>query len=404
MTTTPPVTLARIGMGITALCALMPAAMRAQTLPRATGLELNGLPALNYDSDEGFGYGVLTELYHYGDGTAEPYLWTLQPTVFLTTGGRRDFTVFFDSPALLPSGWRLDAFLGSQKQISTPYYGIGNDTPFDAAREEEPDPFYYRFGNTRVSATANVQREVFGLPLRVLLGVGAARTTLVTVPEGRGTTLLADELAAASSAVPGGWTNFVRVGLVWDTRDRETGPTRGVWTEILVQRVDAALGSSEEYTRTTFADRRYYSLAPGLVFANRVLLQDVTGNPSFYDLSRIQTSFKQQGGLGGSHSIRGVPKNRYVGRGLALWNAELRWRFADFSVMGRSAYTVLTAFYDSGRVWEDGLELDELATDLHHGYGGGLRVGTGENFVVAFEMGRSVESTAQIYIGVGYIF
>ena len=70
-----------------------------------TGWEPNGLPAINYDSDEGFGYGVLLELYNYGSGGYAPYRFTLQPTVFLTTGGRRDFTLFFDAPHLLPAGW-----------------------------------------------------------------------------------------------------------------------------------------------------------------------------------------------------------------------------------------------------------------------------------------------------------
>ena len=92
--------------------------LQAQQAER-TGLEIAGLPALNYDSDEGFGYGVIAELYDYGAASRQPYEWTLQPTVFLTTGGRRDFTVFFDSPHTLPSGWRIDAFVGSEKQIAT---------------------------------------------------------------------------------------------------------------------------------------------------------------------------------------------------------------------------------------------------------------------------------------------
>ena len=57
------------------------------------------MPAINFDSDEGFGYGVVVELYRYGEGDEfDPYLLTLQPTVLLSTEGRRDFTVFFDTP------------------------------------------------------------------------------------------------------------------------------------------------------------------------------------------------------------------------------------------------------------------------------------------------------------------
>src|SRR5438105_3064326 len=46
----------------------------------ANGWEVVGLPALNFDSDEGFGYGVLAEAYNYGNG-ARPYKYTIQPTV-----------------------------------------------------------------------------------------------------------------------------------------------------------------------------------------------------------------------------------------------------------------------------------------------------------------------------------
>src|SRR3989337_1541574 len=34
-----------------------------------TGLGWSALPALNYDSDQGFGYGVTGGLYQYGDGS-----------------------------------------------------------------------------------------------------------------------------------------------------------------------------------------------------------------------------------------------------------------------------------------------------------------------------------------------
>lgn len=51
------------------------------------GLEVGALPAINFDADEGFGYGVIVETYSYGDRALTPYEWTVQPTVFLTTGG-----------------------------------------------------------------------------------------------------------------------------------------------------------------------------------------------------------------------------------------------------------------------------------------------------------------------------
>ena len=372
----------------------------AQTAP--TGLEVGGVPAINFDADEGFGYGAIVELYQYGDGTRAPYLWTLQPKVFLTTEGRRDFTAFFDAPRLL-GGWRFDAYIGSEKHLATPYYGLGNSSDYDVSLVTDVNPYYYRFGRTRRGAAVNFQRPLGATPLRVLLGMGAIHGSVVAVPYAEGTTFLAEEAAAVGSPDDDGWSNYIRVGLVYDTRDRETGPRRGAWTEVLVQRVDEALGSTGSYTRWTIADRRYLSAGP-FVLAHRLLVQNVSEGVPLYDLHRIQTSFKQQEGLGGAQSIRGVLKNRIAGRGMMVWNAELRYRALEFGMLGKPFHLVLSGFADAGRVWENGVRFDEIFSDLHRGYGGGLRVGMGENFTVAVDAGTSPETGVQIYIGLGYLY
>ena len=379
-----------------------PSPGRAQT-DRPTGLEIGGVPAINFDADEGFGYGAIAELYQYGDGDLDPYLWTLQPTVFLTTEGRRDFTLFFDAPHLLASGWRVAAFLGSEKQISTPYYGLGNASVYDPARDDEqgPDPYFYRFGRTRRSATFTLQHDLGDPRVRALFGAGFVRTILDPVPENTGTTLFAQEVGDTEETA---WSNYVRAGLVWDSRDRETGPRSGAWTEVLIQRVDEALGADASYTRWTVTDRRYFQLGPRVVLAHRYLLQGVTDGAPEHDLFLVQTSFKQQEGLGGAKTVRGVRKNRFVGRGLMVWNAELRWRAIDFRLAGRSFHAVVSAFVDQGRVWEEDVQIDELLTDLHRGYGGGVHVGMGENFTVAVDAGTSSETGLQLYIGLGYLY
>ncbi len=384
--------------------------LNAQESPAPTGWEPAGLPALNYDSDEGFGYGVLLELYNYGDGGYSPYRFTLQPTVFLTTGGRREFTLFFDAPHLLPEGWRIDASVGNRRQFAIPYYGLGNTSVYDALLEDTEGPYYYRYGGTQRQAAVNVQRSLGNTALRVLVGVGATHTDVDPLPKDATATLLDQVIANAGmpgsipETIPGGWSNHLRGGLVWDTRDRETGPHRGTWSEVLVQAVPEFLGSESGYVRWTLVDRRYVPLGDRLTFANRVIVQDVEGEAPFYDLSIIQTSFKQREGLGGGRTLRGIPRNRYVGKGLFLWNAELRWRAADFTVVGRSSHMVLSTFVDTGRVWADGLVLGEFLSELHTAYGVGIRVGMGENFIAGIDVGHSSASSAAIYINTGYMF
>jgi outer membrane protein assembly factor BamA len=314
----------------------------------------------------------------------------------------------------------VDAYLASERQLAAPYYGIGNDSPYDPALDNDINPYWYRFGRTRSQLRVNAQRELGWLGLRAVVGGGIARVSIDPIPKDSGTTLLAAHLGAhlPPPAATGGWSNYVRVGVIRDTRDREVGARRGAWTELIVQRVDRALGSASDYTRWTLIDRRYVPLSGSgrLVFANRVLLQQVTGDAPFYDLYLVESSFKQQEGLGGAKTLRGVLKNRLVGTGLLLWNAALRWRALEFSAIGRQFHVVFNGFVDSGRVWETGDggdgwldEFVDLATKggiraLHHGYGAGALIGMGENFVVAVDVGRSAETSGQIYVGLGYLY
>jgi hypothetical protein len=379
-----------------------PRPLTGQSAETPRGWELTGVPALNYDSDEGFGYGVVLAVYDYGPLGLLPYRTTLQPTAFFTTEGRRDLTLFFDAPHL-PGGLRLDVFLGSEKRIATPYYGQGNSAAYDPSREAGENPYYYRHGRERNVIRLNVQRTMGDLPLSLLAGAQIARFQIDPTPKNQGTTLLLEELGPGAP-IPGGFQNSIRGGLVWDTRDVESGPEEGVWTAVLMERVDEALGSEDSYTRWTFTDRRYFRLAQHWVLANRFTLQSLAGDPPFYTLTYVQSSFGESEALGGSGSVRGVLRNRYAGKGLFLWNLELRWRAKELRILGKDAHLALVGFLDSGRVWKDGVDLSSLATDLHHGVGGGVRVGLGPNFVIAIDFAGSSEAGVQTYIGLGYLF
>lgn len=366
-----------------------------------TGWEKSGIPALNFDADEGFGFGAALELYNYGRGL-QPYRFTIQPTVLLTTEGRRDVTVFFDAPALLPANWRMTAFTGSERQLAQPYYGIGNATQYEASREAPPNPYYYRYGRARLRASMDFQHRIVGTSAKLLFGAGAGSTSFDLTPRDSGTTLLASQLSGITPSADR--VNYVRAGLLWDTRDHEIGPHSGTWAELLVQRVGKSLGSTEDFTRWTTTVRQYLPLSSRLTFAQRVVGQGIEGTPTFDQLSIIQSSFKEQEGLGGASSIRGVPKDRYIGKALLLSNSELRWRAFDFSLFDRQSFLALSGFADAGRVWSGRFDLATALTDLHAGYGGGVRLGVGPSFIVATDVGHSSESVAAVYVGLGWMY
>ena len=51
-------------LGALALLTCLSIPIGAQQTSNSTGWEINGLPAINFDSDEGFGYGVLLAAYN----------------------------------------------------------------------------------------------------------------------------------------------------------------------------------------------------------------------------------------------------------------------------------------------------------------------------------------------------
>jgi hypothetical protein len=373
---------------------------KAQTPQQPRGWEYVWLPALNFNTDEGFGYGVLLEAYNYG-ADVQPYRLSVQPTVFLTTRGRRDITVFMDAPALLSNGWRLDAFAGREQELAAPYYGRGNAAVNDESLSQDPNPYFYRYGRTRLRLMANVQRRLGASRARLLMGAGYADVTTDATPFDSGTTLFAQELAGQPA--PSGRLSYLRGGIVWDTRDREIGSRSGWWNELLAQRVDRALGASHDYTRLTATARRYVPIGARLTSATRVIVQQTIGDVPVYDLATVQSSYKQDEGLGGGKMLRGIPKNRVMGNGLLVINSELRWRAMDFSLRRTPAYLLFSGFVDSGRVWEESIRLGELARDLWAGYGGGARLGWGSSAVIALDVGKSSSAT-QVYIGLGYPF
>jgi outer membrane protein assembly factor BamA len=377
------------------------AAGRSANGQHSRGIEVSGIPALNFDADEGFGYGAILALYDY-DGARTTYSWTLQPTMFLTTEGRRDYTVFYDAPTRSGRAWRVTAFAGREQQLAAPYYGIGNATPYDPTVERGGTRYFYRYGHTRNRVSIDLQHALFHPSVRLLVGAGVSRESINLTPFDSGTTLIERDLS--NVAPPAQRTNFARVGVTWDTRDREIGTQSGTWAEALVQRVDKSLGATESYTRWTATVRHYQPLGGRVTFANRLLAQSISGDAPFYALSEVQTTQKWQDGLGGSSTVRGLPKDRYVGKGIVVSNNEVRWRAADFGLVGRPSSLVLSAFADAGRVWTNGIDASSVFQELHAGYGGGARLSFGPSFVIALDAGHSSQATAPIYIGLGYMF
>lgn len=372
--------------------------LAAQEGPRP-GMQVTGLPAVNYDSDEGFGYGAVAGIYRYGEGR-NLYLWALEPSVYFTTNGRREVFVFADAPFVFGGDWRVSVGLGFSGECCVPYYGLGNSSVYDPARADSTSPPFYKYDRDRWILEASLQWRVRP-NVRLLGGFSAYHNSSESAgPDTR----FAEDLAA--NVVPSTHLSAAsmgpKFGVVYDTRDYERDPHRGVWLDALLWQGLEALGSKENFTRVTGTARGYLPVGPDITLAGRLLVEHVAGTMPVSMLPNLGSSFRDFEGIGGSASVRGVFRARFIGATRLLSNAEIRWRGTQFAGLGQRWRIGLVAFVDAGRVW------DEVGSDtgagLHWGKGGGVRWTMGDAFVVAIDLAHGDEAGLQTYMGLGQLF
>ncbi len=415
-----------------------------------SGWSWGGVPAIAYNSDNGFTYGIIVQPFHYGDGSMYPdYLFSVYTELSRTTKGGGINTVFFDSKYLMPADIRVTAELGLFTEQLLPFYGFnGAQSNYNELFEQEyldddeteMNPTYisrafYRHAREQFRFTADFQKQIFHPSVRGIAGVGFLNNTisgidLETLNDGQDDAdKLPDvpglyDLMSLSGLIPadeadGGVANYLKLGLVYDTRDQEANPMSGMWTEAMLLTAPEFLGTETPFSQLTVTHRQYFTLIDrNLSFAYRLGYQGALGDqPPFYMLPYYQSSYKMQEGLGGSKTLRGILKNRIVGASTGFANFEMRWKFLRTVVGGQNLYLALNGFTDMGQVltpYEYG-ELNPMSSQtaptgddvLHIAYGGGFRIALNENFIVAIDYGMAKDAqdgNSGLYIGLGYLY
>ncbi len=417
-----------------------------------TGFSLGGVPVVAYDSDIGFKYGALVNLYWFGDGSRYPMY---DHSVYLewsrTTKGNGINQITYDTDRLIP-GIRsfFEASYLTEKALD--FYGFnGYEAVYDKNYEKNVrDPLgnanrlFYRHSRQLIRLKADFQGEIIGQKFRWLGGVAYYGSTIDSVDvdllnEGKDEDLLSYNslygtyvqygLIPEDQASGGGHT-LLKGGLVFDTRDNEPNPFSGVWTELQFHLAPSFLSTTDySYTRLIFTHRQYFTLVPEwMSLAYRVSYQGkLTGEMPFYMMPYIFNTAPRltKDGLGGSNTVRGVRRNRIVGEGFAYGNLEIRGKILRTTIFNQNFYIALSAFLDAGMVTQkyqvdtSGLP-DELPGQLpeqiidpdakevpHIGYGAGIRFALNQNFIVAVDYGlaaREADGDSGLYIGLNFLF
>ncbi len=367
----------------------------------STGLSIAGLPTLAYSSGEGLQYGGRAFLYQYGDGSVQPYKWNLVMNYSVTTEQRRDIFVFWDVPEIIGPNSRFDIFFDSKRFVYDDYLGIGNDIDYHREFKEADDALfidenYYKYKRKWLAVMAKLQFPLFRDGLKGLAGLGYYDTD---VANHEGTTLYDEE---SPFGIEGGISNYFQLGVVYDQRDSESVPSKGFWTEFLIEKSVKALGGEYSYWRATFTDRRYFSLHPRLVYAQRLMFETMPGDPPFYEMSFFSSSYQRREGLGGGYSLRGLPRFFLIGPNKFMGNFELRCRVLKVTILKQDFTSYIHGFVDAGRIWLN--EEKKTISDFHFTRGMGLHVKWNKDFVGALDIGYSKYRSFAIYATFGNLF
>ena len=390
------------------------------------GWNFGPLPVVGWDSDLGFQYGACVDIFNYGDGTNYPsYNYKVNLEASTYTGGSSLLRCYGDFKTLIPDGKLFfDCTYFNAKKFdfygfngyASPYFG-----PSFGHNEGEKSEFYWMRRN-QFRLVTSMQRRITG-NLHWAAGFGYYNIVTGNVNlegyNGENTLyqLYRDAKLIRDNEANGGNVLQLKAGLVYDTRDHDSDPTRGVNIEAtLVGAPDIIDRKGYSNLGFTFVGSQYVPVwKDKLTFAYRLGIQTkLAGEIPYYFINNLNTLFFRKvytEGLGGNASVRGINRNGVVGNGMAWLNTEFRWRIVNFRFINQNFHIALNPFFDMGQVIQPyRLEEQKAAykamggehnplnpfysgneEKLHATAGCGLKIVMNRNFVISFEMAHALD-------------
>lgn len=450
-----------------AACACFPARAQEKDITKK-GINYGPLPVVAFDADKGFQYGALLNVFNFGDGSRYPgYDSKLYLEASFFTKGSQLYAISYDNKSLI-SGVRWSSAVFTTIDKGMDFLGFNGYQSYydheriqlgkDNKKLQNPDNFlfspFYKNSRVQVLAKSDFIGKI-GRNFSWELGyhfsyfrenpidresINKGKEAYDIFPDSQ-STLFEDYLnwgLISPEEARGGITSSIRMGLVYDSRDKEGAPTRGIWAEGHLTAAPKWLGTQNPHYRYSFTWRHYVPVIKNdvLTFAYRLNYEGTIGNAPFYVLPYITVmgDFYDRDGMGGYRTVRGMIRDRVFGLDMATYNAEIRWRFTRFQLFNQNIAFALSAFSDGSMVTR-GRDMsfrgDEKYRAAYSEYmsrgrgkdcphitvGAGLRFIMNENFIVAVEYGTPIsrlysrshplygqDGPGAFYINTGYLF
>ena len=415
---------------LTALLLTLTTAAKAGEEEKVEGWNFGVLPCVSYNSDLGLQYGICADIFNYADLFPD-YRQRMYVEASRYTKGQTLLHAQFDSRYLIP-GIRTTFSASYQYDPMFLFYGLNGLEAYDAARNanKETREARYAYRRSMVRVLADFQGPI----VPHLNWVGGLSYWYYNLGDLQMDAYDADKTlyykmrdagVFSQSEADGGHRLEMKAGAVFDTRDNESAPNRGLWAEAYLNGSPDLFGDGYKYIRLAAHLRQYLSLWPGrMVFAYHLAYQGViAGQAPFYNQQNISTLFLRQtctDGLGGINTVRGLLAQRLVGDSYAWLNSELRIRLVDFRFIGQNWYVATNPLFDAGMVTrlykgeelsafygKSVSDLQKEALKLHCSAGAGIKLVMNENFIISAEWAKpfiKTDGDSALYIALNYIF
>jgi hypothetical protein len=435
------------------------------------GTFITGLPRFEFDPIRGFGVGGNVNLFinktkndPFFDYTA--YRHRLNAEFFVFQNGRIRYALNYDAPYIFNSKWRLRVDMVHWEDPNAQYWGIGRSSlnplifrdkrtgitrQFNKVNGYEDNlaiaelgldgkyytDFHFNHMHQR-EQLYNVlgERVMLGGKLRFMFGYEALFTSFSSyngLKSEEAYTIDGEEVEAISNPTlvdlqkaDGTWDRFNLSGftnnnnymftsmlagaLIYDTRDFEPDPSKGVFLQYSHEYSAPWLASSFNFHKFMVQGqiihtiKRWNNNKGRLTFAGLAAMGHIYGsNINFIEMWDL-SSQAEAGGilvLGGGRSLRGYREARFLAPTVALVNLEIRTRFYDFKLFKQHFTLGVTPFYDFGSVWDSPGDMNFRQWKGAPGVGG--RIAWNQSTILRLDYAQSQEG-GQFFFGFGHIF
>jgi hypothetical protein len=294
---------------------------------------------------------------------------------FGTTTGRFRADIDYDFPLAGAVRARIQAY-GSGVERNR-FYGFGNETTEDQERA------FYHADRSEIGATAL-------LLIRPASGLDIGAGPVVRIARHDDT-----EGSLLDSIAPYGTGAFDAVGamarITLDRRNRRVAASNGALLEIEARAFPAILDVASAWGALRGEAATYLSapIVTSPTLALRLGGEKIWGDVPYFEAASI----------GGSQTVRGFARQRFLGHAAAFANAELRVGLSDFFLFLPGTFGVF-GLADSGRVFARGEDSDRW----HSAAGGGIWLSfLSPANTLSIAVAQSSERTG-VYLRAGFVF